>query len=338
LDLHDGIQLVTDESVTDSSVHSAYIFEQKAEEMIVDHATSYPDTPMFLYYAVQLVHFPYLVPSVYSSRCSSGANSNEMWYCGMNLMLDEVVANLTCTLESTGLMDNTVVVLASDNGGNKFISGNNYPFRGAKYNQFRGGLSTNAFIFSPLLDQSVRGTKYFGQMHVTDWLPTLMYVATEGQWTGSYTDADLDGVSMWEAIMSNSTSPHTQIVHYASLYSTAGSVQIDMVKLDYLQELPDYTTPATIYTGDLHPTYASYLCSDSDADAAMKPVLPRTSSLSDIFSGSKPAETSTSESYVYSSMKSTGDYLLWLFGAGVLVGLLLFMSNHTSKVSKLEIF
>ena len=45
---------------------------------------------------------------------------------------------------------------------------------------WNGGVKATAFIHSNLLSSSVRGTTYTGLMHVTDWLPTLMNVATNG--------------------------------------------------------------------------------------------------------------------------------------------------------------
>ena len=47
-------------------------------------------------------------------------------------MLDEAIANLTCALNKNGMGDNTVMVIVSDNGGEKHIEGNSHPFRGHK--------------------------------------------------------------------------------------------------------------------------------------------------------------------------------------------------------------
>jgi len=38
-------------------------------------------------------------------------------YCALNVMLDEAVANLTCSLNNYGYNDNTYLIIASDNGG-----------------------------------------------------------------------------------------------------------------------------------------------------------------------------------------------------------------------------
>jgi arylsulfatase B len=169
VDIQNGLQLEKDATLLDSDYHSAYIFGEKANQMITDHYNTYGTSkPFFLYYSSQLVHFPYTAPDIYTERCvANGASKNYTQYCGLNLMLDEAIANLTCTLSSTGLIDNTYIVLTSDNGGDTFIVGDNYPYRGYKWEQYRGGISSNAFIFSPLLPSSSKGTSYAGQMHVT---------------------------------------------------------------------------------------------------------------------------------------------------------------------------
>ena len=250
LDLQDGTNLETDSSLLDASVHSVYVMQSIAESFIHSHAALLPSQPMFLYYAVQLIHSPFVAPSVYTDRCgtSNDENSKFQAYCGMNLMLDEVVANVTCVLESTGLIDNTIVILASDNGGSSAIPGSSVPFRGNKYDFTRGGVSANAYIFSKLLSDSVRGSSYSGLMHVTDWLPTLMSAVTEGAWTGSYSGATLDGVNQWDAIMSGSDeSPRSLIVHYADYNDlTTGSIQKDNWKLDYNITLPAFDEPTSI--------------------------------------------------------------------------------------------
>jgi hypothetical protein len=54
-------------------------------------------------------------------------------------------------------------------------------------------------------------------MNCSDWLPTLLGLATGGQWTGSLSGAEVDGVDIWSAVTSGGkiTEPHPEIVHYA---------------------------------------------------------------------------------------------------------------------------
>lgn len=67
LDLQVNDQLVTSEEEKDSSLHSAYLFENKAEAVIASHAADYPSTPMFLYYAMQLIHW--FVNNIFTLLC-----------------------------------------------------------------------------------------------------------------------------------------------------------------------------------------------------------------------------------------------------------------------------
>eukprot|EP01035_Chromulina_nebulosa_P019145 gene19145-24984_t len=237
-DLRENLDFVTNEDEIDNEVHSAYIYQQKAENVIKLHAENYSNKPMFLYYALQLIHNPYTAPEIYKSRCGEPSDNEDLWnYCGLNVMLDEVVANLTCTLEANGFSENTLLVISGDNGGAPGFYGNNYPFRGHKGTFYRGGVSNNAIIHSQLLDESLRGTSYSGNVHITDWLPTFMSLATNGEWTGSYSGAEIDGVNVWDAIVTNSESPHNEIVFYVG--DDASIIQIGDLKYMTNQDLQD---------------------------------------------------------------------------------------------------
>jgi Sulfatase len=125
LDLQEGTCLVTDKDEIDETYHSVYLFQAKAEEVISTHASTYPDKPMFLYYPTQLIHGPWDAPDIYKvNRCGLPISvhdpmlqSKVLNYCALNIMLDEVIANLTCALEANGMSSNTILVIASDNGG-----------------------------------------------------------------------------------------------------------------------------------------------------------------------------------------------------------------------------
>ena len=175
-------------------------------------------------------------------------------------MLDEAVANVTCALRANGMGDNTIMVLVSDNGCDAdTIVGCSYPFAGSLSTHARGGVSSRAIINSPLIPESRRGTVYEGLAHVTDWLPTLMGLATGDQWTGSFAGADLDGVDLWNAIVSNTESPRHEILH--ELKREDVSIQIDNMKLDashvppIRKHKPDYT-----FTADADPTLSRMVC------------------------------------------------------------------------------
>eukprot|EP01034_Spumella_vulgaris_P028918 gene28918-35871_t len=233
LDFSENTDLITDADSLSSSVHSEDLYVAAATAVINDHAKNYATQPMFLYFASQLIHTPWAAPTKYMDRCSDdGATEDQMTYCAMNLMLDEVVGKLTCALDAAGMNDNTLFVLAGDNGGNHLMDGNTYPYRGSKGSFYRGGESVPAFISGSgnLIPKSRMGTQYEGQMHVTDWLPTIMRLASNGKWTGSMKGHELDGVDMWNSVIQDTSSHHNEIVHYMDSYGNV-SYQYDMLKL-----------------------------------------------------------------------------------------------------------
>jgi len=180
--LYENTTLVTNKAELDVALHTGYLFETKAEEVIKLHAANYPDTPMFLYYPMQLVHSPWTAPEIYLERCTKYAEDEYIQayeidsediesipynYCAMIVMMDEAIANLTCTLSEYGFSDNTVLIISGDNGGSKSIHGASYPFKGHKDTAMRGAVSNTAIIHSQLIPKDVQGRKYIPDVHIT---------------------------------------------------------------------------------------------------------------------------------------------------------------------------
>lgn len=266
-DLHNGVDLVTDPEELSSDLHNGILMQTKAEAAIADHAANYNDQPMFLYYAMQLIHGEWSAPESYLQRCSIPTTITDDYvrnvthnYCALNVMLDEAVANLTCALETYGMADNTVLVLVSDNGGEQTVKGNSYPFLGNKGSYFLGGLSATGLVHSKKIPVAARGSPYYGQMHVTDWLPTLMGLATNNEWTGSMVGAELDGVDQWAAITTPGTaSPRSEILHYHDGESVS-SIQIDMMKLNLGDDGKEASSPEFVFEKDMAPENAAQTC------------------------------------------------------------------------------
>ena len=263
IDLHENLDAVLDAAALDDNLFSQHLFQEKAEKAISEHAKNYPASPMFLLYSMQIVHAPYEAPAEYTARCTADGNLlDDDNYCGMIVLLDEAIANITCALEANGMSDNTVLIVTSANGGaSTATAGTNVPYRGYKGDYYRGALSVNAFVHSPLIPANARGTRYDGQMHVTDWLPTLMGLATKNTWTGSIAGPEIviDGKDMWTAMTTGDDSPRHEILHYIKDEETF-SIQYDMVKLDFNNEVSTFGTVSITYASDFDPEKARYVC------------------------------------------------------------------------------
>ncbi len=75
--------------------------------------------------------------------------SNRRGFCGMVHGVDRQIGKVISTLEKHNLMDNTIIVFSSDNGGSPWSGGFNYPFRGAKMTPLEGGVRVPGFIYGP---------------------------------------------------------------------------------------------------------------------------------------------------------------------------------------------
>ena len=81
------------------------------------------------------MHGPIEAPQEYvdSAHCKGVTTEGKRnVYCGMMACLDEGIGNLTDTYKALGIWQDTLLVLATDNGGHVGSSGNNAPLRGEK--------------------------------------------------------------------------------------------------------------------------------------------------------------------------------------------------------------
>ena len=94
---------------------------EKAQQIIqsyADNTTARARGPLFLYYASHAVHTPMEVPQPNLDRFLpiKELTLPGQGYAALVTVLDEAVGNLTATLRSAGLWEQSLVVFQSDNG------------------------------------------------------------------------------------------------------------------------------------------------------------------------------------------------------------------------------
>jgi len=198
MDLHDD-----EEVVWNNTEYSTHLFTRKAEDIIRNHNQN---KPLFLYIAYQAPHAPYQVPLEYAARYP-GTDV----HAGMISCLDDGIGNVTAALQEAGMWDNTVFIFSTDNGADPHGgSNNNGDLRGGKLELWEGGIRGVGFIHAPSLNENVKGTASQELFHISDWFPTMLYLAHGKDATGI---EGLDGYNQWQAINGASPSPRSEILH-----------------------------------------------------------------------------------------------------------------------------
>ncbi|KAF7249384.1 Arylsulfatase I [Varanus komodoensis] len=199
-DLHDGENVAWEQS----GKYSTFLYTQRVSKILASHS---PKDPIFIYVAFQAVHTPLQSPKEYIYRYRSMGNVARRKYAAMVTCMDEAVKNITWALKKYGYYDNSVIVFSTDNGGQTFSGGSNWPLRGRKGTYWEGGVRGIGFVHSPLIKRRRRTSRAL--IHITDWYPTLVTLAG-----GNLSEADgLDGYNVWPAISEGKESPRMEILH-----------------------------------------------------------------------------------------------------------------------------
>ncbi|XP_046993805.1 arylsulfatase B-like [Schistocerca americana] len=184
--------------------YSTDAFSEEAERVIARHDAS---RPLFLYLSHLAPHAgnpaqPLQPPPGPLPDLRHIGDPARRAYAAMVWRLDESVGRVVFALERRGLLDNSLLVFASDNGaatsGVHANHGSNWPLRGMKGTPWEGGVRGVTAVWSPRLKPRVSRQL----MHITDWMPTL-YSAAGGDVRSL---GRLDGVDMWPSLLRGGTS------------------------------------------------------------------------------------------------------------------------------------
>lgn len=184
-------------------------------DLMVEKATAFiqghKEQPFFLYFAVNMPHYPYQGSVRWLDYHKDHAVPYPRnLYAAFLSTMDDHIGQLLKSLDDAGLRSNTIVVLQADNGHSTearahYGGGSSGPYRGAKFSVYEGGIRLPAMISWPghVPTGQVRGQI----VHGCDWMPTLAALC------GVKLDAaDLDGRDATPVIQSaDAPSPHESL-------------------------------------------------------------------------------------------------------------------------------
>lgn len=119
-------------------------------------------------------------------------NNLRQTFIGMVSSLDKSIGNILQALNENQLDENTIVWFLSDNGGSYVFGGNNKPLRGAKHQEWEGGVRVVSLLRWP---GKIKGDWKMNKMSAyIDVLPTLLNMV------GRESTNTFDGISIFDAI------------------------------------------------------------------------------------------------------------------------------------------
>jgi arylsulfatase A-like enzyme len=162
--------------------------------------------PFFLYLPFNAVHGPLQVPESYLKPYGNLTGKRKI-YAGMLAAMDEAVGQVVAALEEQKILDNTLIVFSSDNGGpSPGTVTDNGPLRAGKGTIYEGGVRVCAFATWP--GKIPAGKVINEPVHIIDWFPTLVKLAG-----GSLQQKlPLDGKDIWPVLVDGAKSPHDALL------------------------------------------------------------------------------------------------------------------------------
>jgi arylsulfatase B len=195
-------------------VYEDALFASRVLSTIRNASNASGAPPLFLVWAPHSVHEPYEVPDAYLAKFAAIDVPARRFYAAMTNFIDDQVGAVVAALRASGLWDNLLLVVSSDNGGplaaTRNVSGlagisgaNNWPLRGGKMGNLEGGVRVNAFAAGGLLPPAVRGTVSEAFVAVEDWYATFCALAGVNATDEKAAAAGLppvDGLDLWPVL------------------------------------------------------------------------------------------------------------------------------------------
>lgn len=140
--------------------------------------------PFFLYMSHYAVHAPFDKDERYYDKyIDKGLEEVEARYAALVEGMDKSLGDLLDYLEKKGILDNTIVMFMSDNGGYSVGARHNtyggisksHPLRGGKGSLYEGGIREPMIIYAPGI--TTPGTINHSPIMIEDFFPTILELA-----------------------------------------------------------------------------------------------------------------------------------------------------------------
>ena len=198
---------IPDEHIEDRMAKEAVAFMQK-----------HRDEPFFLNYWMFSVHAPFDAKKAligkYRGRVDPDDPQRSPTYAAMIESMDDAVGTLLDTLDRLRIADRTIIVFASDNGGNMYnrVDGttatSNAPLRGGKATMYEGGVRGPAVVVVP--GRVEPGSRSDEIIQSCDFYPTLLDLLD----IAPRPKQSFDGISIVPALQGKPLDPRAIVTYF----------------------------------------------------------------------------------------------------------------------------
>jgi arylsulfatase A-like enzyme len=162
--------------------------------------------PFFMYVAFNAPHAPLQALPEHVKLFEHIKDKTRRTYAAMVHAVDEQIGRIVAALKARGLLENTIILFSSDNGGPLNLGATNGRLRAGKGTLYEGGVRAAAFITWP--GKLKGGTTVSEPLHIVDWYPTLVKLAG----ASLEQKLSLDGKDIWPVLTAGARSPHEDIL------------------------------------------------------------------------------------------------------------------------------
>ncbi len=214
--------------------HATALLTKDAIRLLKGHDD---DNPFFLYMAYNAPHTPLQLIYGVAKTYPEIEDLDRRVYAEMMTDLDMHIGQLVGELESQDMLNNTLIIFMSDNGGDRAgLGSDNTPLRGGKGRGFEGGLRTPALVSwqGELESNQTLNAPVF----IQNWAPTLLDAAGV-----DYSKAEFDGASHWPLITGAIDTAASEVVAMGMPQSRA----VMSWPYKYVRHTPRFTTDTSTY-------------------------------------------------------------------------------------------
>ena len=188
-------------TIPKNSEYLTDIFTKKAIEFIKTNKNN----SFFLHLSHMAPHGPFQAQKKYYDMFSHIKDHNKRVYYAMIKNLDDSIGEIKATLKEEGMLENTLIIFTSDNGGATYTRAtDNSPFIGGKMSNFEGG--TIVPMMMEWAGKIENQKNYTNMVSLMDIVPTILDAVNS-----PIKNKKFDGVSLLPFLESLEKIPHKEL-------------------------------------------------------------------------------------------------------------------------------